>query len=75
METSICTLTLLHTFADLTLQNNNLERSGIQTVAGECMCAIAGAVTFSKGTVYARSFIVNRYLQLLMQNKGDGKVL
>jgi hypothetical protein len=57
------------------LQNDNLEKSGIRSVAGECMCAIAGAVTFSKGTVHARSFIVNRYLQLLMQNKGDGKVV
>ena len=35
------------------------------------MCAIAGAVTLSKGTVHARAFIVNRYLQLLMQNRGE----
>lgn len=38
------------------------------------MCAIAGAVTLSKGTVHARSFIVNRYLQLLMQNRGERQV-
>lgn len=37
------------------------------------MCAVAGAVTLAKGTVHARAFIVNRYLQLLMHNQQDEK--
>lgn len=43
----------------------------MRTVSGECMCAIAGAVTLSKGTVHARAFIENRYLKLLLQNQGE----
>jgi hypothetical protein len=39
------------------------------------MCAIAGAVALSKGTVHARAFIVNRYLKLLLQNQGERKVV
>ena len=35
------------------------------------MLSIAGAVTMSKGTVDGRAFIVNRYLQLLLQNPGN----
>jgi hypothetical protein len=41
-------------------------------VASECMYAVAGAVTLAKGSVHAREFVVNRYLHLLMQNKGGG---
>jgi hypothetical protein len=59
----------------MTNKNDNLERSGIRSVAGECMYAIAGAVTVSKGTLHARAFIVNRYLHLLLQNKGQRKVM
>lgn len=56
-------------------KNDNLEKSGIRSVAGECMYAIAGAVTLAKGTAHARAFIVNRYLHLLLRNKGQRKVV